>query len=185
MNTINSRRKGFDFGIFMRYLILILVGIIMIYPMVWMVGASFRSNNAEIFSSIGFIPKTFTTKGYTDGWNATSYPYSHYMINTYKFVLPKVFGTILSCTITAYAFTRFNFVGRKFWYAVMLGTLFLPQVVMNVPQFMLFAKLQWLDSYKPLVVPSFLAADTYFVFMMAQFMRSVPIEMEESAEIDK
>ncbi len=167
-----------------RYIILIGVGIVMFYPMLWMVGASFRSNNAEIFSSIWFIPKTFTLEGYIEGWNGTTYPYGYYMLNTYKFVIPKMIGTVLSSLVTAYAFTRFDFKGKKFWYGLMLATLFLPQVVMNVPQFLLFTKMGWVDSYKPLVVPAFFACDTYFVFMMCQFMRSVPRELEEAAEID-
>lgn len=167
-----------------RYTILVLVGIIMIYPMLWMIGASFRSNNAEIFSSIWFIPKTFTLKGYKDGWSGTNYYFGHYMLNTYKYVLPKVIGTMLSALVTAYAFTRFEFKGRKLFYALMLATLFLPQVVLNIPQFLLFTKMDWVDSFKPLIIPSFFACDTYFVFMMSQFMRSVPKEMEEAAEID-
>lgn len=179
-----TRKQKNQIALFFRYLILILVGFVMIYPMVWMVGASFRGNNAEIFGSIGFWPKTFTLSGYIDGWNATNYSFGHYMLNTYKFVIPKVLGTIVSVTVTAYAFTRFRFVGRKFWYGIMMATLFLPQVVMNVPQFLLFTKIGWVDSYLPLVVPSFLACDTYFVFMMIQFMRGIPKELEESAEID-
>lgn len=168
----------------LRYVILIGVGIVMFYPMLWMIGASFRTNNAEIFSSIWFIPKTFTLEGYIEGWNGTGYPYGHYMINTYMFVIPKVIGTVLSSVVTAYAFTRFDFAGKKYWYGLMLATLFLPQVVMNVPQFLLFTKMGWVDSYLPLVVPAFFACDTYFVFMMSQFMRSVPREMDEAAEID-
>ena len=171
-------------NLFFRYFILIVIGIGMIYPMIWMIGASFRDNNAEIFSSIGFIPKNPTVQGYLDGWNATNYSYGHYMINTYKFVIPKVIGTVISATVTAYAFTRFRFKGRGFWYGLMLATLFLPQVVLNVPQFLLFTKMGWVDSYLPLVVPSSFACDTYLVFMMVQIMRSVPKELEEAAEID-
>lgn len=171
-------------NLFFRYFVLIIVGIGMIYPMIWMAGASFRDNNAEIFSSIGFIPKNPTVKGYIDGWNATNYTYGHYMINTYLFVIPKVLGTVISATLTGYAFSRFQFKGKGLWYSIMLATLFLPQVVMNIPQFLLFTEIGWVDSYLPLVVPSFFACDTYFVFMMIQFMRSVPKELEESAEID-
>ena len=179
-----SRRQKNAINLFFRYFVLIFIGIGMIYPMIWMIGASFRDNNAEIFSSIGFIPKNPTLQGYIDGWNATNYSYGHYMINTYKFVIPKVIGTVISATVTAYAFTRFRFKGRGFWYGLMLATLFLPQVVLNVPQFLLFTKIGWVDSYLPLVIPSFFACDTYFVFMMIQFMRSVPKELEEAAEID-
>lgn len=179
-----TRKQRNTLNILLRYFVLIAIGICMIYPMVWMVGASFRDNNAEIFSSIGFIPKNPTLQGYIDGWNGTNYSYGHYMINTYLFVIPKVIGTIVSATITAYAFTRFHFKGKGLWYSLMLATLFLPQVVLNVPQFLLFTKIGWVDSYLPLVAPSFFACDTYFVFMMVQFMRSVPRELEEAAEID-
>lgn len=179
-----SRQSQVRLQTILRYVILIGVGILMFYPMLWMIGASFRQTNAEIFQSIWFIPSNPTIEGYIQGWNATTYPYGHYMLNTYKFVLPKVLGTVLSSLVTAYAFTRFEFAGRKFWYALMMATLFLPQVVMNVPQFLLFTKLGWTDSYLPLVVPAFFACDTYFVFMMSQFMRSVPKELEEAAEID-
>lgn len=179
-----TRKQRNTLNAFWRYLVLIAIGICMIYPMIWMIGASFRDNNAEIFSSIGFIPKNPTIQGYVDGWNGTNYVYGHYMINTYLFVIPKVLGTVISATITAYAFTRFRFRGKRFWYGLMLATLFLPQVVLNVPQFLLFTKIGWVDSYLPLVMPSFFACDTYFVFMMVQFMRSVPKELEEAAEID-
>ncbi len=138
-----SRRQKNAINLFFRYFVLIFIGIGMIYPMIWMIGASFRDNNAEIFSSIGFIPKNPTLQGYIDGWNATNYSYGHYMINTYKFVIPKVIGTVISATVTAYAFTRFRFKGRGFWYGLMLATLFLPQVVLNVPQFLLFTKIGW------------------------------------------
>lgn len=179
-----TRKQRNTLNMFFRYFVLIAIGICMIYPMVWMAGASFRDNNAEIFSSIGFIPKKPTLRGYIDGWNGTNYSYGHYMINTYLFVIPKVIGTVVSATVTAYAFTRFRFRGKGFWYGLMLATLFLPQVVLNVPQFLLFTKIGWVDSYLPLVAPSFFACDTYFVFMMIQFMRSVPRELEEAAEID-
>ena len=78
----------------------------------------------------------------------------------------------------------FQFKARGFWFALMLSTLFLPQVVLNVPQFLLFTKWGWVDSYLPLVVPSFFACDTYFVFMLVQFMRGISRELEEAAEID-
>ncbi len=179
-----GRNQKAKVAVILRYAILIAVGFTMIYPLIWMVGASFRHSNAEIFSSIGCIPSKPTIQGYIDGWNSSPYYYGHYMINTYKFVIPKVIGTVISAIITAYAFTRFEFRGRKMWYGIMMATLFLPQVVLNVPQFMLFTKMGWVDSYLPIVVPSFFACDTYFVFMMIQFMRSVPKELEEAAEID-
>ena len=106
------------------------------------------------------------------------------MMNTYIIVFPKVVGIVISTIITAYGFSRFQFVGKTFLFAVLMSTLFLPQVVLNIPQFLMFTDLGCVDTYKPLVVPSFFANEPYFVFMLVQFMRSVSKEMEEAAEID-
>ena len=179
-----TRQQKYKIQTIARYIILIAVGLVMIYPMIWMVGASFKATNAEIFGSIGFIPKEFTLDGYKNGWFASTYQFGRYMVNTYKFVIPKVIGTVVSSAIAAYGFSRFQFKARGFWFALMLSTLFLPQVVLNVPQFLLFTKWGWVDSYLPLVVPSFFACDTYFVFMLVQFMRGISRELEEAAEID-
>lgn len=179
-----TRKQRNTLNTMLRYLVLGVVGLVMIYPMVWMVGASFKSNNAEIFSSIGFIPENPTLDGYISGWNSEPYSFRVFMLNTYKFVIPKVIGTIISATVTAYGFSRFKFKGQGFLFGLCMATLFLPQVVLNVPQYLLFSKFNWLNSYLPIVVPSFLAVDTYFVFMLVQFMRSIPGELEEAAEID-
>lgn len=167
-----------------RYVLLTAVGLIMIYPMIWMVGASFKSSNNEIFSSIGFLPANPTFEAYKSGWQSTETVFATYMFNTYKFVIPKVVGTILSATITAYGFSRFHYRGRGVLFGILLSTLLLPQVVLNIPQFLMFNKFGWLDTYLPLVAPSFFAGDTYFVYMLIQFMRSIPRELEEAAEID-
>ncbi len=167
-----------------RYTVLILVGIFMIYPLFWMVGASFMTNE-QIFSGISFIPKAPTLDGYKRGFAGyQGMTLLYFMANTYKFVIPKVIVTVASATFTAYGFARFDFTGKKFSFAVLLSTLFLPQVVLNVPQYILFDQLGWLDSYLPIVVPSMLAGDTYFVYMLIQFQRGIPRELEEAAQID-
>ena len=180
MNIIWKKRVFLS----IRYLLLTAVGLIMVYPMIWMVGASFKASNNEIFSSIGFIPAHPTFEAYRKGWKSTETVFATYMLNTYKFVIPKVIGTVLSATITAYGFSRFQYKGKSFLFGILLSTLLLPQVVLNVPQFLMFNKFGWLDTYLSLVVPSFFAGDTYFVYMLIQFMRSVPRELEEAAEID-
>lgn len=172
---------------FLRYTVLILVGLIMIYPLIWMIGATFK-NNSEIFSSMNPIPIKATLDGYKNAvksyggniniWKA--------MLNTYSYVIPMVILTIVSSVITAYGFARFKFVGHKVFFALMMAMLFLPQVVLNVPQYMLFNKFGWIGSnlYLPLIVPTAFATETYFVFMIIQFLRNVPVEMEEAAKID-
>ena len=179
-----SRENRYKINTFLRYAILILVGTVMVYPLIWMVGASFKTN-AEIFSSIGFIPKSPTVQGYVRGFKGyEGRTLLHFMMNTYKFVIPKVIVTVISAVITSYGFARFDFLGKKFSFAILLSTLFLPQVVLNVPQYILYNQLGWLDTYLPLVIPSMLAGDTYFVYMLIQFLRGIPRELEEAARID-
>ena len=100
-----TRQQKYKIQTIARYIILIAVGLVMIYPMIWMVGASFKATNAEIFGSIGFIPKEFTLDGYKNGWFASTYQFGRYMVNTYKFVIPKVIGTVVSSAIAAYGFS--------------------------------------------------------------------------------
>lgn len=170
-----------------RYTVLIVVGIFMVYPLVWMVGATFKENS-EIFAGLNIIPRHPTVEGYVNAvksyggniniWKA--------LFNTFCIVIPKVAFTLVSATLTAYGFGRFNFVGKKFLYPIMISTLFLPQVVLNVPQYILYNRLGWVGSnlYLPLIVPSLFACDTYFIFMLVQFLHNVPHELEEAAKID-
>ena len=171
----------------LRYLVLIAVGLVMIYPLLWMAGATFKTN-IEIFSGIGLIAKNPTLEGYKNAMKSYGGDINIWkaMLNTYSYVIPKVVFTLISATITAYGFGRFQFKGRGILFAILMSTLFLPQVVLNVPQFILFTKLGWVDSdlYLPLIVPTLFATDTYFVFMLIQFLRGVPKELEEAAKID-
>lgn len=143
-----------------------------------------KADNNEIFASIGFIPKNPSFAAYREGWSATGYKFSVFMINTYLIVIPKVIFTVISSVITAYGFSRFNFMGKGILFAILMSTLFLPQVVLNIPQFLLFTQIGWVDTYKPLVVPTLFANEPYFVFMLIQFMRTISRELEEAAEID-
>ena len=175
-------------GRFFQYFVLILVGVIMIYPLVWMVGATFKSN-AEIFAGIGFLTANPTLQGYIDAvtqnyggdisiWRA--------FINTYSFVIPKVIFTVISSVIAAYGFSRFKFKGRDMLFGIMISTLFLPQVVLNVPQSLMYNSFGWINSpfYLPLWVPTLFATETYFVYQLVQFMRSIPHDLDEAAAID-
>ena len=182
--TRETKRK---ISTFLRYFVLIAVGFVMVYPLIWMVGATFKTNN-EIFSSIGFIPKNPTFDGYKNAMKSYGGDIDvvKAMVNTYSIVIPKVVFTIVSATITAYGFARFEFKGKGILFAVLMSTLFLPQVVLNVPQYIMFNKFGWINHplYLALIVPTIFATDTYFVFMLIQFLRNIPRELEEAAKID-
>ena len=173
--------------IVIRYTVLTAVGIFMIYPLLWMIGATFKPNN-EIFSGLNILPKKATFEGYINAMKSYGGDINIWkaMLNTYSYVILAVIFTIVSSTLTAYGFGRFKFFGRSVLFAILMSTLFLPQVVLNVPQYIMYNIFGWVGSklYLPLIVPSMFATETYFVFMLIQFLRNIPKELEEAAKID-
>lgn len=168
----------------LRYVALGLIGLVMLYPMIWLVGASFKSN-AEVFTEIGFWPSRFDFSAYAKGWKtSTEYTFATYFLNSFLIIVPKVIVTVISCVLVAYAFARFEFWGKKFLFSVMVGTMMLPLIILRLPQYLMFKHFDWIDSYLPLIVPSAFATDTFFVFMLVQFLRGIPRDMEEAAQID-
>lgn len=167
-----------------RYTILVLVGLVMLYPLLWLLGATFKSN-AEIFSSIWFMPKSFDFSGYINGWRtSTQYTFATYFMNSFKIVIPKVLLTVVSTVLTAYGFARFKIKGKKMLFTLLIATLLLPNVVLRIPQYLMYREFDWLNSFKPLVVPAAFAVDSFFVFMLIQFIRGIPKDLEEAARID-
>ena len=167
-----------------RYSLLTIVGLIMLYPLIWLIGASFKPNS-EIFADPGFWPDEPTVSGYVEGWKtSTPYTFGRFFWNTFLIITPKVIGTAISCTLVAYGFARFEFPGKRILFAILIATLLLPNVVTRIPQYLLFRDIGWLDSFLPLWVPSAMAGDAFFVFMLIQFLRAIPRDMEEAARVD-
>ena len=167
-----------------RYLVLALVAFVMLYPLLWLIGASFKSNQ-QIFTEVGFWPQSIDFKAYAKGWKtSTEYTFATYFLNSFLITSPRIIVTVISCVLVAYAFARFDFWGKKFLFSVMVATMMLPLIVLRLPQYLVFRELGWLDSYLPMIVPSAFATDTFFIFMLVQFLRSIPRDMEEAAQID-
>lgn len=168
---------------FLTYAVLILIGALLIYPFLWLVGSSFKDANHVFTESV--IPANPTLSGYIEGWKGTgSVSFATFFLNTAMFAVLRVAATVVSATIVAYGFARFTFPFKKLMLSVLIATLLFPKTVILVPSYIIFTKLNWVDSYKPLIVPSLFAADTYFVYLMIQFFRGLPRDMDEAAEID-
>jgi oligogalacturonide transport system permease protein len=180
LKLLRQQRRGAA----LRYAILIALGLVMLYPLIWLVGASFKTNS-EIFASPWFWPLEPTVQGYINGWRtSTPYTFGHFFINTLWIVVPKMLGTAISSVVVAYGFAWFEFPGKKILFGILIATLLLPDVVTRIPQYLLFRDLGWLDTYLPLFVPQWFATEAFFVFMLIQFMRSIPRDMEEAARVD-
>ena len=167
----------------MRHALLIALALGMLYPVIWMVVSSLRPND-EIFRDPSIIPDSFMVSNYVDGWNALAYPFNVYMWNSALIVIGCIIGNLVSCSMAAYAFARLQFTGKRFWFAVMLLSIMLPIHVIIVPQYVLFSQLGWINTFLPLIVPKILATDAFFIFLMVQFIRGIPKELDEAARID-
>lgn len=166
------------------YAVLCLVGIVMVYPLVWLFLATFKEN-MEIFGSMSFWPKTFSLTPYINGWKGSGqFSYTTFYLNTFKLVVPTVVLTVFSTGIVAYGFARFEFPGKKILFALMISTLMLPDSVVIIPRYVAFNKFGWVDTYMPFWMPALLACYPFFIFMQIQFLRGIPKELDESAYID-
>jgi oligogalacturonide transport system permease protein len=167
-----------------RYTLLIFVGLVMLYPLVWLVGASFKTNT-EIFTEIGFIPSKIDFGSYIKGWKTgTEYTFATYFMNSFEIIIPRILVTMASAVLVGYAFARFNFWGKKTLFSILIASLMLPQIVLRVPSYLMFKEFGWLDTYLPLWLPSAFGIDVFFTFMVVQFLRGIPQDMEEAAQID-
>jgi multiple sugar transport system permease protein len=167
----------------LRHLVLIVTSAVMIYPLLWMVVSSLRPDDL-IFSQPGLWLSDVDLSHYPDGWNALTHPFGRYMLNSAVVVLGSVLGTLVSCSMAAYAFARMRFSAKTLLFAIMLITIMLPGHVTLVPQYVLFSQLGMVNTFWPLVGPNMLATDSFFIFLMVQFIRGLPRELDEAARID-
>lgn len=169
------------------YLILGITGFIMLYPLLWMISATFKTNR-EVTENISLLVKNPVTDGYRNLLNSYGGNINCFkaMLNTFTYLIPKVLFTAASCTLTAYGFGRFAFPCRKLLFSLLVSSMFLPDAVMIIPQFIMFSRFGWVDSafYPALIIPSLFAFDSYFVFMLVQFMKNIPSELDDAARID-
>ena len=158
---------------------------IMLYPLFWMFSSSFKPGSI-IFTSNELWPfDDFTLENYVNGWNGLGIEsFSTFFVNSFIIAGLCVIGNIFACSVTAYAFARLEFPGRRVLFAIMLGTLMLPYHVQLIPQYVLFSELGWVNTFLPMVVPKYLATDAFFIFLMVQFIRGLPQGLTEAARLD-
>lgn len=166
------------------YILITLFALIMIYPLLWMVSASFK-DDVEIFQSPSLIPQEPTLKNYVYGWKGVSgVSFGKFFINSLIISGACVLANVLSCSMAAYAFSKLEFKFKNLFFGIMLITLMLPFHVKLIPQYIIFNHIGWVDTFLPLTVPRFFATEGFFIFLLVQFMRGIPNELLESARID-
>jgi multiple sugar transport system permease protein len=181
MTNVSLRKTLKPYG---YHLVVGVLALLMIYPILWLVASSLKPND-EIFSNAySLIPSRFAWENYVSGWKGfAGNTFATFFLNSFYIVILSTIGAVVSSALVAYAFARIPFVGKNFWFSCMMLTMMLPHDVTIIPQYVMFAKLDWLSSFKPIIVPQFFAIP-FFIFLIMQFIRTIPVEMDEAAKMD-
>ncbi len=183
VNKMLNRKTKYLLGQTVFHIIVILLGFLMLYPILWMISNSFKTN-AEIFGSSSLMPESLSLEHYIRGWRFNNtITFTTFFKNSFYYTILSTFGAVIASSLVAYGFARVPFRGRSFWYACMFLTMMIPYQVVMVPQFIIFHKIGWINSFKPLIIPQF-AGLPFFIFLMVQFIRQIPYELDDSAKID-
>ncbi|MAP64321.1 MAG: sugar ABC transporter permease [Microbacterium sp.] len=166
------------------FIVLIAITAVVLYPLVWLLFSTFKPN-AEFGQNPGLLPENPTIDNYFKVLEGIAgIPLWKFFWNSFVLATLAVIGTVFSSALAAYAFSRVQFKGLGVLFAAMIGTLLLPFHVVIIPQYLLFNNLGMVDTFWPLVLPKFLATEAFFVFLLVQFMRQMPRDMDEAARID-
>lgn len=162
---------------------LIILSLVMIFPISWWLFATFKPMGE--LSSTNLLPVHWTLDNYINGWHVSKqFTMGHYFLNTITIVVINVIGCMISSSLIAFGFARLHFKGRDFLFSIVMMTLMLPSQVTVVSQYIMFNKLNLIDTYVPICIGYVLGGGAFFIFMMVQFVRGIPHELDESAKID-
>ena len=161
-----------------------LFGLVMLYLLLWMFASSLKPNE-EVFTTVtSLIPSKVVWENYKNGWESSGrYTFGTYFGNSLIIAVFSTIGGVVSSSLVAFGFARIPFKGSKVFFAVMMATMLLPQQVLLIPQYIMFKRFGWINTYLPIIVPQFCGVP-FFIFLNMQFMRGVPRELDEAAEID-
>jgi multiple sugar transport system permease protein len=183
MGTLHKSKIKHISGEILFHVFVLILGFLMFYPILWMISNSFKENR-EIFNSFSLIPSSFKLDNYIRGWNYNgAITFATFFKNSFFYTAIATFGAVLASASVAYGFARIRFWGNSFFYGLMFLTLMLPYQVIMVPQFIIFQKIGWVNTFLPLIVPQF-GGQAFFIFLMVQFIRGIPAELDQSAMID-
>ena len=160
-------------------------GLMMIYPLIWMVMSSFKETNTIFATAGSLIPEKFTLQNHINGWKGfAKISFGVFFKNSLFISIVATIGTVISSALVAYGFARCEFKGKKLLFSAMLISMMLPAQVLMIPQYLWYQKLGWVGSYLPLIVPYFFAIQGFFVYLMINFIDGIPRELDEAAKID-
>lgn len=178
--------RSYKRSLVQKNVMLSLLSLVMMYPVFWWIGASLKTN--EEMTRPGLFPEHPMWSNFSGGWTAIpEFTFTHFYMNTFQLIIGVLLTTIVACSLTAFAFARLDFPLRGLWFSILLLTLMLPHQVTLVPQYVMFNGWGWVNTYLPFIVPHTLAGGiggSFFVYLLVQFIRGIPKELDESAKMD-
>ena len=160
-------------------------GLVMIYPLIWMVVSSFKETNTIFTTAGSLIPQNAVVENYINGWKGfAGVTFARFFGNSLFITILSTIGTVASSACVAYAFARCKFPGKKILFTAMLASMMIPGQILMVPQYLWYQKLGWVGSYLPLIVPFCFAIQGFFIYLMMSFIQGIPKELDEAAKID-
>ena len=169
---------------FLRHLFVGGLALIMLYPIIWLAVSSLKPSDEIFATAQSLIPSRFVWSNYASGWSGfAGNTFTTFFKNSFLIAVAATVGAVASSALVAYSLSRVQFVGRTFWFGCVMMTMMLPHDVTVIPQYVMFSALQWLGSFKPVIVPSFFGMP-FFIFLIMQFIRTIPPELDEAAKID-
>ena len=178
IEDVNTRRR---LGNLTTHMVLVGLLVLFLGPFFWLVSTSLKTNKAMFRMPPQWVPNPATAEHYGDA--LTKFPALRYMGNTMVIVLFTTIGTVLSCSMAAYAFSRLRWPDRGLIFSLLLATMMIPAQVTMIPVYILFSKIHWVDTFLPLIVPAFFG-NAFFVFLLRQFFLTIPEELLEAARLD-
>ncbi len=163
-------------------IVLTLFLITFLLPALWMVSSSLKVSTEVFAHPIVWIPESPQWSNYTRIFEIL--PFGRFLWNTIVVTGLAVLGTVVSSLMVGYSFARLNWPGKNIFFGLMISTMFLPEIITLIPRFMIFRELKWIDTFYPLIVPHWFGVNAVYIFLVHQFLRGLPIELEEAALID-
>ena len=172
-------------GTVIYHILVCLGGIVMIYPLLWMVMSSFKETSTVFTTASSLIPEHFTLENYVNGWKGfAGVSFAVFFKNSFVISVSATFGTLISSSIVAYALKRLNFKIRGLLFILVLSTMMLPAQILMIPQYLWYRQLGWVGTYFPMILPYFFATQGFFVYLIMNFIEGIPKELDEAAKID-
>ncbi len=179
-----KRRPGQALRVVMVYVLLALGAFVFLMPLFWMISTSLKTQPEVYVFPPKFFPDTFRWQNFPEGWTYPKTSFPLWTWNTLVITAINLVGTVLSSAWCAYGFARIKFPGRDIWFMLVLASIMLPGAVVLIPLFVLYSKIGWLDTFYPLTVPVFFGGGAFNIFLLRQYFKTIPIELEEAAIMD-